>query len=328
LHVTALGLHLTDRCNARCEHCAYHCGPQALGVMSADEAEGYIQQATEAGAEMLCMSGGEPLLFLDTVAKIAQKASSRGIRSIWVFTNAHWATNPEKTKRTLTILKKAGVSRLCIGTDGFHQPFVPTSSVRDAMSIASSMELEVVLDTRIMGKTLQDDNPINKATIRILQELGDLKNIETWRGTPLFIGRAAEILPQKIGTEPYFLGGQCMGPWAGGSWVNPIGVDVDLYGEVTICPGISIGNAKKRDLSNILSGYIPSRHRIIRELSAGGPKALWRSAQDLGYKTLGGYLSACHLCYDVRKFIRSHYPAELAPVSCYEELSGLSTLAV
>ena len=119
-----------------------------------------------------------------------------------------------------------------------------------------------------------------------------------------------------------------MGPWAGGSWVNPIGVDVDLYGEVTLCPGISIGNARKQRLAEILSDYSPSRHRIIRELSAGGPKGLWRLALDLGYKSPDGYLSACHLCYDVRKFIRPRYSEELTPISCYEELSDLSTLAV
>jgi hypothetical protein len=321
LRIMALLLHLTNLCNARCEHCAYHCGPQAHGVMDVKEAEAYLQQAVEAGAEILCISGGEPLLFPETVSKIAKIASIYGMRNVWVFTNGHWAVDSEKARRTLMRLKKAGVSKLCVGADGFHQPFVPTSCVREAITVASKLGIELVLDTRIMGKALQDDNPVNKVTVQMLHELGDLRNIETWRGSPLYIGRAAEILPKRIQIEPYFLGGQCTGPWAGGSWVNPIGVDVDLYGEVTLCPGVSIGNAKKRQLAEILSDYSPSRHKIIRELSAGGPKGLWRIAIDSGYKSLPGYLSACHLCYDVRKFIRSDYAAELMPSSCYEELS-------
>ena len=296
--------------------------------MGQDEAESYLLQGTEAGADILCISGGEPLLFPNTVTKVAQKARNLGMQSIWVFTNCHWAVDSERAKDMVTSLKKAGVSRLCLSADGFHQPFIPTSNVRHAINNANEMGLEIVLDTRIMGKALQDDNPVNKATIQILQELGDLKNIETWRGPPLCVGRAAEVIPQKIEVEPYFLGGQCMGPWAGGSWMNPIGIDVDSYGEVTLCPGISIGNAKKHQLIEILSDYSPSRHRIIRELTAGGPKGLWRIALDLGYKTLDGYLSACHLCYDVRKFVRSHYAEELAPSCCYEELTDPTTLAV
>lgn len=242
------------------------------------------------------------------------------MQSIWVFTNAHWAADRESTRRILVRLKNAGVGRLCLGADGFHRPFVATERVRSAMLVAADLGLELTLDTRIMGVTLQEDNQINKSTVEILRELGDLRNIETWRGPPLYVGRAAEVLPQKMQREPTFVDGACMGPWAGGSWVNPVGVDIDSHGEVTLCPGISIGNARTQTLSKILSDYKPSQHRIIRELTAGGPKGLWRLASDLGYRHQGGYLSACHLCYDVRKFIRSDYPAELAPISCYEEL--------
>jgi MoaA/NifB/PqqE/SkfB family radical SAM enzyme len=288
--------------------------------MSVREAKQYLQQATRLGVDILCVSGGEPLLFFDAVAKIAQEAKRLGMQSIWVFSNAHWAVSLEAARRRLIQLKRAGVSRLCLSADGFHQQFIPTQSVHDAMIVASDLGMEVVLDTRIMGKTLQENNPVNKATVEILQQLGDLRNIETWRGSPMYIGRAAETLPQALGTEPMYLDGPCLGPWGGGTWINPVGVDVDLYGEVTLCPGISIGNARIHSLSKILTDYEPSQHRIIREITAGGPKGLWRMALESGYKSLAGYLSACHLCYDVRKFIRSGYPAELAPISCYEEL--------
>jgi hypothetical protein len=288
--------------------------------MDVGTAEAYLQQAIGMGAEILCISGGEPLLFLDTVTKICQKARNLEMQSIWVFTNSYWAVDSNTAKKTLMRLKKAGVTKLCLSADGFHQPFVPTSRVRESISGARQLGMELVLDTRIMGKTLQEDNQVNNTTIQILRELGDLRNIDTWRGSPLYIGRAAEILPQKMPVELYFLDGPCMGPWAGGSWVNPMGVDVDFYGEVTLCPGVSIGNAKKQQLAKILSDYKPSEHRIICELSAGGPKGLWRIAIDHGYRSLSAYLSACHLCYDVRKFMRSDYADELAPSSCYEEL--------
>jgi hypothetical protein len=289
--------------------------------MKPSEAKEHLVQAAKQGVNILCMSGGEPLLFFDSTTEIAQEAKRLGIGSIWVFTNAFWAIDLEATKRKLERLQAVGVTRLCLSADGFHQPFIPTMRVRHAIEAAECLGMEIVVDTRIMGKSLQEDNPVNKATVEILQELGDLRNIETWRGSPLCIGRAAEILPQKLGLESIFLGGPCGGPWAGGSWTNPVGVDVDQYGEVTLCPGISIGNTRRRHLSSIISEYEPSQHRIIRELSAGGPESLWRNALNLGYRSLVGYLSSCHLCYDVRKFLRHKYPADLAPSICYEEVA-------
>jgi hypothetical protein len=189
------------------------------------------------------------------------------------------------------------------------------------MIVARELGLEVVLDARFLDPP-QEDSLSNQATRQLLEELGDLEDIEVWQGQPRFIGRAADRLPSQLVQKAGIPSGNCPGPWAGGTWESPAGVDVDLYGEVTLCPGISIGNAKKRPLSSILAEYDPWQHPIIRELVRGGPALLAEIAQHIGYTARASYVSECHLCYDVRRFLRSRYSSELVPLTCYEEAAA------
>jgi hypothetical protein len=285
------------------------------------EAKEYLEEAAERGARRVCISGGEPMLYPRLVAKIVRKARDLKMRNIWLFTNAYWASTPDIAEGRLAKLQTAGLTKLCTSADGFHKRFVPTERVGNAMKAARKFSLEVALAIRYMGITLQQDNPENKATIQMLQQLGDLANVEDWRGSPLYVGRAAEVLAPRLIDEPYLLGGACMGPWAGGDWRHPTGVDVDPHGEVTLCPGISIGSARELPLNKILLRYSVKRHPIIRELSERGPEGLAEKAQQIGYKRQSNYVSACHLCYDLRKFLRPIYPKELGPSPCYEEPS-------
>jgi hypothetical protein len=58
--------------------------------------------------------------------------------------------------------------------------------------------------------------------------------------------------------------------------------------------------------------YEPDAHPIIRVLSRDGPSGLLSLAQRHGYSSAGGYVDGCHLCYQVRRFLRPRYPAYLA----------------
>jgi len=75
-------------------------------------------------------------------------------------------------------------------------------------------------------------------------------------------------------------------------------------------------------LSSILAEYDPWQHPIIRELVRGGPALLAEIAQYIGYTARASYVSECHLCYDVRRFLRSRYSSGLVPLTCYEEAAA------
>jgi hypothetical protein len=320
MRLDALGLHVTDACNARCEHCAYHCAPEVKGVMSFEEAHEYLEQVAKRPPDLVCISGGEPCLYLDLVVKIVSAARALNIPNVWIFTNAFWATSAGIAMTKLMRLKRAGMTRLCLSADSFHQAFIPVGRVRNAIQASHNLGLDVVLDSRFLGSP-QEDNLANRATQRVLMELGELEGIEFWRGQPRYIGRAAEQLPQQLVKVSGIPNGPCPGPWAGGTWESPAGLDLDSYGEATLCPGLSIGNVQRQSLTKIVNEYNAGRHPIIRELVRKGPAELLKVAEQHGYVTKRAYADECHLCYDLRKSLRSSFPSELAPSICYEEVT-------
>jgi hypothetical protein len=291
--------------------------------MSLEEVQGYLREVADQLLEVVAISGGEPCLNFDLVLNVIKSARQQDVPSIWVFTNAFWASSPQVAKDFASSLKGAGATRLCLSADGFHEPFIPGWKVRNALSAARSAGVELVVDVRFIGGP-NAENSINRITRRTLKNLGSLEGVETWRGSPKYIGRAAEALVSRLKLQRGIPQGYCPGPWAGGTWAAPVGADVDSFGEVTLCPGLSIGNARKRSLARILAEYDPSDHPIIRELVVGGPAQLARMAERLGYIPRTAYVDPCHLCYDVRKFLRGQYPSELAPSSCYEEMGAFA----
>jgi hypothetical protein len=287
--------------------------------MSLEEVQGYLRAVADQRLELVTISGGEPCLYFGLVLDAIREARRLGVPSVWVFTNAFWASDAQAAWAAVDSLKEAGATRLCLSADGFHEPFVPRQKVRHALQAARDAGLELAVDVRFLGGP-ETANTINHVTQRTVESLGPLTGVEVWRGSPRYIGRAAEALASRLEPQLGVPQEECPGPWAGGTWDSPAGVDIDSFGEVTLCPGISIGNAKEKPLAGILARYAPSDHPIIRELIAGGPPQLGRVAERFGYIPLPGYLDVCHVCYDVRKFLRNRYSSELAPAPCYEEM--------
>ncbi len=314
MEILSLGLHVTDTCTITCQHCAYNCGPKVKGCMSLEDGLHYLR--TIDSAEVVSISGGEPFLYFDLLLSLVREAHALE-RDVWVFTNCYWAT-PEKnvktskTSKILKDLKEAGLTKIWLSADGFHQPAIPFSHVKNAISAAVGLGLDVVVDVRFIG-SLEDENPVNLRSRKILEKLEELECTEVLKGQPLYVGRGSTLssyLPGKLGIP----GGKCPGPWAGGTWEHPQGVDIDLYGEVTLCPGISIGNTEKYSLDTL--EYDPHTHSIIQKLMKG-PRILVEKAQEMGYVPEMGYINECHLCYEVRKFLRQYYPEELSPQIVY-----------
>jgi hypothetical protein len=83
------------------------------------------------------------------------------------------------------------------------------------------------------------------------------------------------------------------------------------------CQGISIGNLWQRPLADILSSYEPASLPVVREIAAGGPWELARTAGLEPARPL--YADECHLCYELRGRLRAagRHLEVLAPDQCY-----------
>jgi len=210
IRLISLGLHITDRCNARCKHCAYGCDPHTKGAMTLDEAREYLGQVAEHPVEVVCISGGEPFLCHEVLLGIVKAAREMGIPGIWAFTNGYWATSIEAARQRLLPLKKAGMTRLSLSADAFHQEFIPLERVRDALLVARELGLELELDMRFLGPP-EEKNPTNLTTKEIIARLGDLTKVMVHRGQPLYIGEAAERLSHLVEQKPGIPEGRCEG---------------------------------------------------------------------------------------------------------------------
>ena len=116
----------------------------------------------------------------------------------------------------------------------------------------------------------------------------------------------------------YFLGESCQPPFLR-SWHNHF----DNYGNYLpgYCGGISLGNW--RDLDQLLEqGLDLDEHPILDFLIKQDFAGLLRFARNLGYKvSKEGYVSKCHLCADIRKYLVAKQEfKELRPKEFYSHL--------
>ena len=85
-----LVIQMTDRCNASCPQCGMRRGERfKRSTLEADELRRVIDAAAERGVQSLSFTGGEPLLFLDTLCDLIDYAGAAGIRYIRTGTNGY-----------------------------------------------------------------------------------------------------------------------------------------------------------------------------------------------------------------------------------------------
>lgn len=305
MNIVSLGLHITDRCNAGCLHCAFECGPESRVSMEIGEAKQHAAGAKALEAEIVCITGGEPMLRPDLVKKIISECHRLSFPEIWVFTNGYWATDLPEARKVVRKLRKLGLTKLFTSIDFFHQMYVPVESVKNAIEVSLETGLDVCVDARFVGDPCEE-NRFNLATRSYLESLGNLlSQVEVVRAQPMFVGRAAESLAKHVKKKPLseILNEKCQGAWAGGTLPSPLGVDVDEFGLVSICPRLNIGDTRQKSLREILENYDYRDHTMIVTLHDSGMKGLYKLASESGFVPRRSYVNGCHLCYETRKFL-------------------------
>lgn len=314
-----LDLLLTYRCVSECEHCLYQANPKAEGVMDPSDAKTYLEQAR--GIQWIAIHGGEPFIYFETLRKVVKIAKEMGIDEIWVMTNSYWARTSKAAHEKLSALKDAGCTHIWFSADSFHQAFVPLERVKTALEEARRVEFPTIVVNSLFLGDREDTNTYNIRTREIISELGDLQDAVTrWESFSIgvslsVVGRAAEWLTPYLEKRGIPQGGCILPPYLGSDLDSPQAFEIDPFGWVLLCPGVSVGNAKRTPLSEIVAAYNPSAIPVLETLRKEGPKGLLKEAVEKGYTT-SQYVNECHLCYQVRKYLRADYP-NLVPGVCY-----------
>jgi hypothetical protein len=285
-----LGILLWNQCNIKCAHCAVDSGPRERPVMDDTQILRSIDAAFhDDDHPSIGFSGGEVLMHPDRLCGFLSYASSRGARTS-ITTNAFWARTVEGAVEVIRRLMAAGLNRMVVSTDQFHQEFIPEIRAVNAILACKRLHLEVELQwVSARGR---------RRLAQFLAEHGDAVLNINCREIPCHpVGRAACIPEADLLLQPGLPDGKC--PAA----VISIAAD----GRVIPCcntaghlPTLQVGRVDQ-DLVE-LDGR-NQRDPVMVVLRLFGPKRLAEAAVTRGayHSREAGYVDQCHLCYDLFK---------------------------
>ncbi len=327
------GLMLSYKCPAECRHCMYACSPRWAGDwITVDQLEQFLPQLAKViepsphGRQYMSLNhglhftGGEPFLNFKLLLNAVEIAETLKIPSTFVETNCFWCKTDDLTRERLHTLKDNGLKGMMISVNPFyteHVPFERTDRcIRTSLEVFGQNVMVYQIEYYHLFKQLGITGRLSfDEYLRLAREENVSDKVELF-----LMGRAAEHLkalypgyPAKrlfdTPCQPDFLR----------SWHNHF----DNYGNFMpgYCGGISLGSWF--ELDRLLKEGIDLENRpILNYLIKNNMGELFNLASDLGYQELSeGYMSKCHLCLDIRKYIVSigNY-AELQPREYYEQL--------
>ena len=300
--VSQLHILLTYTCTKSCDHCFVYSSPEAdpAGTFSLKQLKTIINEAKKIGSiEWFYFEGGEPFLFYPILMDAIQLAKKEHFK-VGIVTNGYWATSEENTTYYLKELREVEIDDLSVSDDCFH-------SFNELDHPSNLIEK--------IGKNL--GVPVSTLT---LHRPDDIPNnmIEIKKGEPIIggnirlRGRAADKLTKNLPITESLFFNSC----GHEELINPMRVHLDAYGYVHICQGINIGNMWEKPLSDIIRDYDPYNHPIVAPLIKGGPLELARQYQ-IPYQEK--FVESCHMCYEIRRVLRSYHPEQLQPNQIYGE---------
>jgi hypothetical protein len=149
-----LGIYVTNKCNATCEHCCTGSSPFETSRFSVDDLIDGLQSIGKAGwVRALHVSGGEPFLVPDILKKIGTIASKHSLLYA-INTNGYWASSELKARKKISSIP--GLTQISLSTDIYHEPEIPISRIINAAIAGLDFGLKVQLGVCVPGGQRND----------------------------------------------------------------------------------------------------------------------------------------------------------------------------
>jgi hypothetical protein len=311
----------------------YACSPKWTGDwITVDQLEQFLPQLAKVirpspyGRQYMSLnhglhfSGGEPFLNFKLLLKAVEIAETLKIPSTFVETNCFWCKNDALTRERLQTLKGKGLKGIMISVNPFYAEYVPFERTDRCIRISQDVfgpnvmvyQVEYYRLFKRLGITgkLSIDEYLKLAREESISDTVEL----------FLMGRAAEELKSLYPGYPSkrLVNTPCQPDFLR-SWHNHF----DNYGNFMpgYCGGISLGSWFEMD--RLLKERIDLENRpVLKYLVKEDMKGLLNFALDMGYQELSeDYVSKCHLCLDIRKYLASNGDYdELKPGKFYEQL--------
>lgn len=302
---------MTYRCSAACRHCLVMSSPQQRrALVSVAAAVEYGRDFQSLGRDVI-LAGGETLLFYRHTLAVCRALQAAGVPVAFVESNGSWCVSDELVRDRLTELRAAGVQGMYFSIDLYHQEFVPAERVHRGVRIARELFATVYAPRLELEEARQrEGQAADPALLRQAVRRGGLH----------FIGRAALALAPLAEALP-------LPELACQDCQKDLDIDhlqeiqVDPYGFVRPdwCPGVNLGNARQARVAQLCRTRHVLETPLLRDLAAAGPATLLPLARRYGVEPRPTYASKCHLCFDVRRQLVAHLPAEFGPANLYAE---------
>jgi hypothetical protein len=250
--------------------------------------------------------GGEPLLYPDITTKLHRIALELNVPSQELITNGYFSRDKSKINFVVNELKKAGVTKVFLSVDSFHQEYIPIEYVELFIGSVISNGFEKFLLHPAWLISEDSENEYNNKTHKILNYLKDKYKVNVSMGTIISpAGLSRNNLRQYYENRLLNLEKRC-GEIA---FTNPLTNINNLRflpnGDVNICRGLCIGNVFVDTIESILENYDPYHNRIISMLMDGGIKRLVESSRERGTPVdVNQYYGLCDLCADCIKVLK------------------------
>lgn len=128
--IGSLAFILTFQCTARCGMCCFGCSPDRREALPVEQIKRIIEDARKYRDEKypdlktVGFSGGEPFLRYDDLIHLVEFAHKNSFR-VTSTTNGFWAHSYKIADSCIGELKRAGLSKIALSIDMFHNEYVP-----------------------------------------------------------------------------------------------------------------------------------------------------------------------------------------------------------
>jgi len=291
----SLVIESTNQCNARCKMCYQSAGPngsdfRGKSVLSVDEIKILIYDGMkiETLKKNFHLTGGEAFLNIDECIKIFETAREAGYTSISTTTNAYWSANKDIAAEICSRLRSAGLTQMEISWDYWHQPYISSNAVSNALEACSKYGIKSIL--RLLSTH-------SHSAAESLESIERSSSFATEiYSTPVYpVGRSAQTIdPDDI----YYTGdlsSTCHSIL--NLTVNPLG---NVY---PCCAGseetdwLNFGNINEKSIIEI-SDYMNSS-LLLRSLVFLGVGVLVSILENANIRLGDRFSNICHLCYEI-----------------------------
>lgn len=284
---------LTDKCTASCDMCCFGCSPQNSTFQSLEIMKALIQEAAERKSfSIVGFSGGEPFLAYKELLEATKFAHQLGL-SVICTSNGFWGADKEGAKQKLIELKNAGLSKLSLSCDLFHQQYVAIDSLNNILSICKELDIS----TDIGSVITRDKCDLSQITSCISLQL---INVPHYRTPCLPIGNAKlKIHPDMFIYDDNLLEKEnhCYECSYFAIYING-----DVYpccSQIGEIKSLRLGNIHTDNLQALYDSY--NTNMYLRIIKKYGLAWFVEIAKSKKYSPILNrrYVNKCHLCHSI-----------------------------